>query len=170
MSKTYSAAPDVETHVERMVEKWHHDELEGVSIATLFVFDPEDSLPVLKHQGYPAGAVCRITPLRERAMGCADASIIVDRAHWLTLSPRQRDALIDHELTHLVRDKDEDDMPKCDSLGHPKLAMRMHDHQFGWFDEVAQRHKDASTEVRQAKRLLESTGQLYFDFERAEAA
>jgi hypothetical protein len=168
--KTYSQAPDVSDHLDRMLSA-HHEELDGVSIATLFVYDEESSLPVLKHHGYPAGAVARITPLRERALGLADCSIVVDRAVWQTLSARQRDALIDHELTHFERAEDEDGVVLADSLSRPKLQMRQHDHQFGWCDEVAARHKEASPEVRQARRLIEATGQLYFDFERqAQAA
>ena len=168
--KTYSRAPDVTTIIEGMQIE-HHLELDNVTVAALFVYDDEESSEqVLSHQGYPAAAVCRITPLRERAQGLADASITVDRAVWMRLSPRQRNALIDHELTHLVRVIDEEDeQPVFDSLSRPKLAMRRHDHQFGWFDEIAQRHGDASPEVRQATQLMESSGQLYFDFGRKAA-
>ena len=167
--KTYSAAPDVEECTLRMREK-HHEGLEGVRIACLFVFDDENSERVLKHQGYSAQAVMRIVPLRERALGMAEAVLVVDRAVWLVLSYRQRDALVDHELMHLQRVEDEETkQPKCDSLGLPKIVMRQHDHQFGWFDEVAERHGDASPEVCQAKALIAATGQLYFDFERKAA-
>lgn len=166
--KTFSAAPDVEGTIEK-IRELHHEDLEGVTISGLFTFDTESSLPVLKHQGYPAGAMVRITPLKDRALGMSDATIVVDRAGWLALSQRQRDALIDHELTHLEVKSDEegDDDPVIvfDALGRPKLLMRKHDHQFGWFDEVAQRHKQASPEVRQARALMEQSGQLYFDFE-----
>jgi hypothetical protein len=167
--KIYSIAPDVTDCIDK-IQAAHHVELKGVTVAALFVFDDESSLPVLKQQGYPAGAVVRITPLKDRALGMADATIVVDRCRWLALSPRQRDALIDHELTHLEVKTDEeqgakDPVPVFDASGRPKLVMRRHDHQFGWFDEVAQRHGEASPEVRQARVLMESSGQLYFDFE-----
>lgn len=167
--KTYSQAPDVTLFIDK-IQADHHEDLEGVTVSALFVFDAEHSLPVLKHQGYPAGATVRITPLKDRALGMADAQIVVDRAGWLALSQRQRAALIDHELTHLEVKTDEeegaeDPVPVCDAIGRPKLLMRKHDHQFGWFDEVAQRHGEASPEVRQARVLMESSGQLYFDFE-----
>jgi hypothetical protein len=162
--KTYSPAPDVETCIANIQEE-HHPDLDGVSVSALFVFDTEATEAVLKHQGYPAAAVVRITPVRERALHQADASIVVDRATWLTMSQRQRNALIDHELTHLARAADkETGQPLFDVLDRPKLKMRRHDHQFGWFDEIAQRHRDASPEVRQAHRLMESSGQLYFEF------
>jgi hypothetical protein len=171
--KTFSKAPDVAATIEKMLDA-HHEDLAGVTVEGLFAFDHESSEPVLKHAGYPAGAVVRITPLKDRALGISDATIVVDRAGWLALSVRQRNALIDHELTHLARKMLEDDdggeTPAFDVLGRPKLLMRKHDHQFGWFDEVAQRHGEASPEVRQARVLMESSGQLYFDFERREAA
>jgi hypothetical protein len=118
------------------------------------------------HQGYPAQAVCRLTPIRDRALGIADAVVVIDRANWLTLSQRQKEALLDHELTHLERVVDEETgKPKFDAVGRPKLAIRRHDRQLGWFDEVARRHGDASPEMRQAKQLVANTGQLYFDFQ-----
>lgn len=171
--KTYSQAPDASTAIEK-IQAAHHDELKDVTVSALFVFDLESTLPVLKHQGYPAGAVVRITPLKDRALGISDAIIVIDRAGWLALSQRQRDALVDHELTHLTRkvDKETGEMV-CDALDRPVLKMKKHDHQHGWFDEVAQRHGEASPEVRQARRLMEYSGQLYFDFEvtkQAEAA
>jgi hypothetical protein len=163
--KTYSQAPDAEGHVEKMRAS-HHEELEGVTIAPLFVFDSEESsLSVLKHGGYWAAATMRITPLKDRALGIADAQIVIDRACWAKYSARQRNALVDHELTHLTRkiDKETGEMV-TDALDRPKLILRKHDHQFGWFDEVAQRHGEASIEVQQARRLVEISGQLYFDF------
>lgn len=166
--KIYSSAPDVADCIAKM-RAAHHPELEQVTISALFVFDDESAVSVLKHQGYDAGAVVRITPLKDRALGVADATIVVDRCGWLALSQRQRDALIDHELTHLEIKTDEeegvdDPVPIFDALGRPKLLMRRHDHQFGWFDEVAKRHGQASPEVRQARVLMETSGQLYFDF------
>lgn len=162
--KTYSHAPDADSCIAK-VQLDYHAELQDVTVSALFVFDLESTECVLKHQGYPAQAVIRITPTRDRALGMADANIVVDRSNWLSLSQRQRDALVDHELTHLERVLDkETERPVFDVLERPKLRLRHHDHQFGWFDEIAQRHGDASPEVRQAKRLMESSGQLYFDF------
>jgi Putative phage metallopeptidase len=168
--KTYSAASrDLESCLAHMFAEYHLD-LTGVTVGALFVFDEEGSEPVLKHQGYPAAAVVRITPLRDRALGMADAIIVVDRACWLTLAAAQRNALIDHELYHLERVRDEETgRPKTDALDRPKLALRRHDHQLGWFDEIARRHGSASPEMRQAKQLLEQTQQLYFDFGKAVA-
>lgn len=164
--KTYSAAPDVEDVIRNMHYE-HHFDLVQVTVGALFVFDlDEEHEPCLKHQGYPAAAVVRITPLKDRAMGIADAQIVVDRAYWISCTQPQKDALIDHELTHLNRVvSNKTGKPKFDALGRPKLAMRRHSHQFGWFTEVAERHGAASPEVRQAKQLIAQAGQMYFPFE-----
>lgn len=164
--KTYSAASDdVLRTIERMRNEFYSPELDGVTVAALFVYDLEATEPVLMHGGYPAQAVCRITPVRDRALGVADAVILIDRSNWLMLGVRQRDALVDHELHHLERVvDDETELPKTDAVDRPRLRIRKHDHQYGWFDAIAQRHGDASPEVRQATQLIESTGQLYLDF------
>ena len=68
--------------------------------------------------------------------------------------------MIDHELTHLAKKG-----TIFDPLDRPKLSMRLHDHQFGWFDQIAKRHGRASIEVKQVRAFFESSGQMYFDFE-----
>jgi hypothetical protein len=168
--KVYSkSSSDLEDCIARMQSQHHAEDLEGVTISALFVFDAESSLPILTHGGYPADAMVRLTPVRDRALGISDAVIVVDRARWSIMSAAQKDALIDHELMHLERDVDDDGDPKVDACNRPKLRIRRHDHQLGWFDDVARRHGDASPEIRQAKQLVEATSQLYFDFEKLAA-
>jgi hypothetical protein len=167
--KTYSAASDdVLKHIVSM-QSQYHPEIENVTVGALFAFDEETGEPVLKHQGYAAAAVVSITSTKQRALGVPDAVIVIDRATWLTLNAARKDALIDHELEHLDRviSKDTEDSPAApqfDSIGRPKLTMRRHDHQFGWFDDVARRHGEHSPEMIQAKALVAQTQQLYFDF------
>lgn len=163
MPKTYSAASeDVEQRIARLRAQYHQH-LEGVTIQALFVYG-DDSDPVLKHQGYPAAAVTKIVGTKERAAGLADALIVIDRYTYAGLPGPTKDALLDHELYHLARPLDDRERPKYDVLGRPKLEMRMHDQQLGWFDEIAARHGEHSFEVMQAKELIEGSRQLYFDF------
>jgi hypothetical protein len=165
--KTYSqASDDVLRIIEAIRSQYHSPDLDGVIIGARFVYDTEASEPVLKHGGYPAQAVCRITPVADRAMGMPDALITIDRSNWISLTPAQRNALIDHEITHLERAVEkETGLPKFDAVDRPKLKMRRHDHQLGWFDRVADRHGKASAEVRQATALMQESGQIYWDFE-----
>jgi hypothetical protein len=164
--KSYSqASGDVLDLIDEVRNVYYSPDLDGVTIAALFIYDLEATESVLTHGGYPAQAVVRLTPVRDRALGVADAVIILDRSNWITLTRAQRTALLDHELHHLDRVLDEEtELPQCDAVDRPKLRIRKHDHQFGWFDAIAERHGDSSPEVRQAKSLIARTGQLYLDF------
>jgi hypothetical protein len=165
--KTYSkASQDVLDHIERMKQAHHEADLGEATVDALFVFDDEDShSQVLTHNGYPAAAMVKITGLKDRALGIADAVIIIDRAYWSACTAAQRDALMDHELQHLERAFDEETGDgKSDPLGRPLLRSRKHDYQMGWFAAVAERHGQDSPEVRQAKALIADTKQLFFDF------
>lgn len=165
--KTYSpASEDVERTIERVRLEYHSPDLDGVTIAALFVYDMEASEPVLMHGGYPAQATVRITPVKDRALGMADAVIVIDRSNWLTLSLKQGDALIDHEIYHLERAVDKDtDLPLCDAVDRPKLKMRRHDYQVGMFSEILRRHGNASAEQRMVQAIFDDAGQGYWSFE-----
>lgn len=119
-------------------------------------------MPCLKHQGYPAIAIVSVTPLKRRAQGGSDALIEIDRVSWEKLSEAEQDAVLDHELTHLKLQTDKNGVLQRDGLGRPKLRIRLHDHQLGWFNEVAQRRKAASQEVQQYARLLANVHQQWF--------
>lgn len=142
----------------------YHRHLEPVRIDVLFAYgaDPEDQ--VLMNGGYPAIATIKINGAKDRALGSGDALILIDRASWSGFTDEQKDAIIDHELTHLEVVLDKAGRVDMDYLGRPKLQMRMHDHQFGWFDAVADRHGENSMEVFQARSLIAQTGQLYLNF------
>jgi hypothetical protein len=164
MAKRYSqASGDVTDRIVQLREK-HHAELKDVTIDGLFIFDDESSDPVLMHQGYPAAGLARIVPLRDRAAGLSDCQIIVDRATWQGLAGEQKNALIDHELNHFEPAIDKHGKRKFDALDRPKMRIRKHDWQLGWFDCIAERHGEASLEVMTARQLVAESGQLYFDF------
>lgn len=139
----------------------HAERLEGVTFAVLMVHAEVDSTGApkgfaLKHHGMPAAAKVRIVSLRDRAHGLADVEIQIDGDRWPKWSKATQRAILDHELTHLLRGKGEDD------LGRPKLKIRDHDFQVGWFHEVAERHGKASVEVNQARVLATEYGKVYF--------
>jgi hypothetical protein len=101
--------------------------------------DGEPVGPPLKHHGRTAGAVIKAVPKAEQ------------------------EALVDHELHHLVLVR-QDGLAKRDDLGRYRFKMRDHDYEFGWFVEVAQRHGLASGEVQQANRMVQAHGQILFGF------
>ena len=160
MSISYELAPPEVHDVIRRVMLNHHSGLAEaeVRIDCLFALPPLDkngdaSGPAVKLGGYPCLAVIRVIALRDRAKGMGDAEIVIDKEEWEVLSEAQRDALIDHEITHLQLRVNEKGAIIRDDLGRPKLTLRLHDHQFGWFDEVAQRHGRDSVEVQQFERF-----------------
>lgn len=161
---------NVEKILNQVIEKWHPDIQEAaVSFDLLFHhpdYDEDTGAPdmstTLKHQGYEAAGVCRIVNGKDRAKGCRDVEIVIDLMTWKDMTDGERLALVDHEVQHVevVRDKVTGFIVE-DEQSRPKLKIRKHDRQFGWFDVVAQRHGADSAEVRQAIELVATAGQLY---------
>lgn len=119
--------------------------------------------------GYPADGCCSVTPYRWRVKGCADVEIQVDRHWWDNHTSKERLALLDHELHHIeLKRNKKDDSVRRDDLGRPKIGLRKHDREFGWFDDVAKRNGENSHEVQQARSLLHPEAreiyQLNLDF------
>lgn len=115
----------------------------------------------LEWHGVAADAVVRGTRLKERVQGRADVEILVCGVAWTEMTRKERDALIDHELYHveLIIDRETGE-PKLDDSGRPLLNMREHDVDMGWFLEVAERHGEHSGEVRQARGIVASYGEI----------
>lgn len=113
--------------------------------------------PAMKTRGHAILGKCRISNLKERTQGLGDAEIILDGLTWENASELERRGLLDHELTHLgVKSGVVDDM------GRPKLKMRHHDFETGWFAAVAARNGEHSPERIQAKRIMDSAGQYFW--------
>ena len=54
---------------------------------------------------------------------------------------------------------------KRDAQGRPKIKLRKHDFQVGWFHEIARRHGEHSVEVRQCRELVSEQGQTYLNLD-----
>jgi len=138
----------------------------GAVIDFVFAFaetDDEGNVkgPALSKNGVRAFGIARKLPLKDRAMGRGDAEISLDADWWDEADESQRRALLDHELHHLCPKIDKRGMVR-DDLGHPIIVLRKHDFEFGWFNVIAERHKQASIEVRQAKMIMDNCGQFYW--------
>lgn len=170
--KTYETCPKhVADRVAAMIKKFHPDLLKcKVKVDLLFVSTDADG-PALTLHGYACAAVVRKLGSKDRAAGRGDAEIVIDKEGYMTMGDPERDALLDHELYHLVVALDRDKRPKADGEGRPVLKLRKHDREFGWFDEIARRHGEHSGEIQQARALLSNGGgQLYFNFKPAAIA
>ena len=140
-----------------------------VRIDYLFAFPEKDDDgnyvgDAIRHHGVKALGLTRKIPTKERAAGLGDAEVLLDGEWWAdeTTTDEQRAALLDHELHHLEVVKDEDGLVCLDNNDRPRLKLRMHSFEVGWFKEIAERHGAASQECIQAKMLWESSGQAYF--------
>jgi hypothetical protein len=166
MAKTYDQAPDeVRDRVMTLMKRFHPDLLKvKLRVDLLMASNDTEGAHAVTHGGYPALAMVRIVGAKERAKDVGDAEITIDRDAYEAMDGAARDALLDHELYHLALVLDKNDQPKRDGHGRPKLKMRKHDRQFGWFDEIARRHREHSHEVKQATEMFEEAAQLYFGF------
>lgn len=143
------------------IQEFHPELVEAqVTIDALMAFD-DKGFPV-KVGGYPAIASIKISSLKNRVKGFADAEIVFDKAAYDALSDDQRKGLIDHQLYYLMVKRDKEDNIKRDDVGRACLKMRKHDYQMGWFREIALRHKENSPEVYQAKLLWRNDGETFF--------
>lgn len=164
--KTYSRMPDEATaRVTHLVKLFHRDLLDaGVRFDLLSVSHDKEG-HCLKHSGYPADAVVRATSIKERTKGAGDVEILVDEARYLGMTEAEKDALLDHEIEHVELKIDKKtERVKLDCRGRPKVGMRKHDVQIGWFASIAQRHGIASGEVKQATRIWLDGQQTFFAF------
>lgn len=157
--------------VNEMTEKYHGALRDAeLTIDVFFAFAKTDEHGdtescAVKLHGYPCAAVVKINSYTLRAKGHADAEITIDGDNWDTWTDDQCRALIDHELEHLELKTDKDGLLVRDDLDRPKLRMRKHDHQYGWFDSVARRHGEASLEQQQYDELVASRRQMWFAWE-----
>lgn len=107
----------------------------------------------IKQHGVRALGLCKITSPKDRAKGLGDAEILIDHDWWEKVGTKEAAAVVHHELYHLKPTGDTDD------LGRPKLKLRKHDAQVGWFSKIAELHGEASQERQQAKAILDQFGQ-----------
>lgn len=147
MATKFERSEKWERYVARVMKK-HHDRLTKVEVKVDVLLAHKEG--PLMCNGYPCSAKVRVCIPEERARGCGDALIIVDAFQATTWKLEQRDAILDHELTHLEPLTNKAGQVKKDDLDRPRLGMRKHDIQVGWFVEVAERHGAYSVEVQQA--------------------
>lgn len=138
-----------------------------VRIDLLFACAPRNDEGVIlgdamKDKGHRTLGKARIISLKDRAAGRGDAEVLVDKEWWDDAGDEERAALLDHELYHIAVKTNKAGAVIRDDLNRPKLRMRHHDVQFGWFKEVAKRNGPYSQEQIQAKQLMDDHGQFFW--------
>jgi len=112
-------------------------------------------------RGIRALGVTKIISLKERSLDRGDAEVMLDGDWWKIATPEQQAALLDHELHH-VSLKTVKGQYQHDSIGRPKLKLRKHDVQIGWFAVIAERHGKNSVEQMQAEFIMDNLGQYFW--------
>lgn len=167
MSKIYSQAPSgVAERVAHLIKVFHPELKDaGVKIDLLSVADDDPEVEhALKVRGIPAYATCRAVDIKGRTMGRGDAEIVIDEARFLTMPDATKDAVLDHELEHIEIQFTKKGKVKLDCCRRPKIKMKLHDVEFGWFESIAKRHGVASIECKQATKLFVFHEQTFFGF------
>lgn len=171
MPAKYTPCPKAIHEQAYAILKEHHADLHaaGVTVDLIFAYAGENDAgekigPALKLGGYACAGIASKVPLLGRVMGRADVQVLLDGDKWEELHEDQQTALIDHEITHFALAKDSEGGTILDTHGRPKIKMKLHDFDFGWFTSIAERYKEASGEVIQAAQLYQQAGQSYFPF------
>jgi hypothetical protein len=168
---TYQKAPaEVKEMADAIMNEHitYKDVLEAkVKIDFLFAFaevgeDGESKGHALTKHGIRALGITRKIGIKDRVMGRGDAEVAIDGDWWEEATPARRRALLDHELHHIEVKLDEDGVVIRDDWKRPKLKLRKHDIEVGWFAVVAGRNGGASLEIEQAKAIMDSYGQLFW--------
>lgn len=163
-----------DTEVDRMAKQilakfeTHKPLLEcGATIDFVFAYadlDDKTGHPVndaLTKNGVKALGIAKVVAPKDRALGRKDAEIALDGDWWKEAQTDQQEALLDHEIHHLVPKTSKGALVR-DDKGRPMLTLRKHDYEFGFFTVIARRHGRASQEVIQAKALMDRDGQAYW--------
>jgi hypothetical protein len=105
--------------------------------------------------------ITSIIPLKGRVKGLGDVEILIDGDWWHEATAAEQKALLDHELHH-VSVKISKGVIQYDSHGRPKIKLRPHDLEVGWFKVIAERHGSNSFEVKQAAAAFDAFGQAFW--------
>ena len=118
--------------------------------------------PALKHHGYPAAGICKINSLEQRVRGLGDVTILLDGDEWPHWSEKRQKAVIQHELEHVVIQRDKEGQVKADDIGRPKIKLKNHDWECGGFANIAKEYGDDAFEKEAMVLVADKYGQLLF--------
>ena len=151
----YSIAnEEINLTIQKVMRENHGDlHAEGVTITAMIARSEEG--PAIKVRGCEAAGCIRITKLMERTLGLGDAVMILDGERLDAWSSKRLQAVIDHELRHLMlKPCKKTGGYQLDDEGRPKLRIRPHDFEFGWFARTAELYGEESYEVSQAREIV----------------
>ena len=112
---------EIQQTITKLIADNHPELVEAnATVDTIFAFDNNGGFPV-KTNGYPSSANIKISNLKSRVKGAADAEIVIDREAFNAMSVPQQEALLDRELFRLVVKRDKEGNGKTDDAERQAL-------------------------------------------------
>ena len=162
---------------DQVIERFHPDLAESKARIGLLQAYPsvdrngDSPRPAMVTKGCRILARIKINSEEARCAGSPDATLTIDAAYWKELDEaddpeegrRKQEALLDHELYHLINRKKDGEFV-LDDQRRPKLASRPHDWEVTGFRVVAERHRQFAPEVIIARQFHDDFGNLLFSF------
>lgn len=171
MPVSYSAADQDVLDLLNDVMRECHRPLFDAAVRVGVLMAVNDTGDAVTGGGYPAYAKIKVISLKDRVLKCVDAEVVIDLHEWDRFTPAVREALLDHELSHIVLKAfsyepvlDADGEPtgeveilfEKDDQGRPKLKARRGDFNAGdAFERVIARRGRDALEFLNAKRFDE---------------
>ena len=151
----YSIANEEVNLTIQKVMKENHGDLHNAGVTITALIARSEEGPAIKVRGSEAAGCIRITKLAERTCGLGDALMTLDGERMDAWTSKRLQAVIDHELRHLMLAKNKKTgQIQLDDEGRPKLRIRPHDFEFGWFARTAELYGEESYEVSQAREIV----------------
>lgn len=165
MPNTFARADLIVVNLAKeIIERFHHEIYEvEAKIDFVFAFrDPEAEEPAIMVRGHRVLGQARVNNLKHRALGLGDCEVLLDGDAWENMPEPNKRALLDHELEHFeIKRHKKTGEYLYDDLHRPLMKLRDHDREFGFFDNIAQRHGADSWEVKNLKKMFEEAGGAY---------
>jgi len=164
MPKTFTDGhPREYDRLARLMRQYHHELADnGARVSLTFVraFDKEDEpVTALKFAGGTAYATVKLISQERKLRVPFDAEIKIDGFLWDELTERGKEALIDHELSHLKLQTDAHGEPLMDDADHVKLKMVPDDIILTGFLSVIRHFGRDATEYQSIHRAMQSAAE-----------
>jgi len=177
MAKTFTDGSQRDyDRLSRITRQFHHELADNgarVSITFVRAFDKDDEPQTsLKFAGASAYAIVKLISQERKLRIPFDAEIKVDGFLWDELTERSKDALFDHELSHIKVVTDAHGAPLMDDQNHVKLKLVPDDIVLTGFFNVIRHFGTDALEHQSITRAMESAANALREMisETAEAA
>jgi len=128
MSKAFSDGTRADyAMLNQVMARYHHELVDAqsrVSLNFVKAFDKDDEpTPALKHAGHYCEAYVKLISRRRKLRDPHEAEIDIDGHMWEEKNDQQREALLDHELSHIKVVTDRHGIPKRDEDERVQLKL-----------------------------------------------